>query len=100
MQGAIQVLGFYLFTFFISNAVTDTDLFHGHASTEHSGHGEVSSMSRVARRHHVLCIEHLLDELGHGQGTVLLAATRRQRGEAGHEEVQTWEWNHVDGQLT
>jgi len=84
----------------ITTAITDTDLFHGHASTEHCSHGEVSAVSRVARRHHVLGIKHLLDELGYGQGTVLLAAAGRQRGEAGHEEVQTRKWHHVDGQLT
>jgi len=56
-------------------------------------------MARVAGCHHVLGIEHLLRELGHSQGTVLLTATRRQRSKARHEEVQTWEWNHVDGQL-
>jgi len=44
-------------------------------------------MSRVARCHHVLSVKHLLDELGHSEGTVLLAATRCQRREAGHEEM-------------
>ena len=57
-------------------------------------------MTRVTCGHHVLGVEHLLRQLGHGQRTVLLAATRRQRSKAGHEEVQTWEWNHVDGQFT
>jgi len=76
-----------------------TDLLHGHASTEHGGDGEVSAMSRVAGRHHVLGVEHLLNQLGHGQRAVLLAATRCQRREARHEEVQAWERYHVDGQL-
>ena len=57
-------------------------------------------MTRVTCGHHVLGIKYLLRQLRHGQRTVLLAATRRQRSKAGHEEVQTWEWNHVDGQFT
>jgi len=56
-----------------------TDLLHGHASTEHGGDGQVAAVSRVARGHHVLGVEHLLNELGHGQRTVLLTAARRQR---------------------
>ena len=56
-------------------------------------------MTWVARCHHVLGIEHLLRQLGHGQGAVLLAATRRQRSEAGHEKVQSRERHHVDGEL-
>jgi len=51
----------------------------------------------IAGRHHVLSIKHLLGELGHSEGTVLLAATRCQWSEAGHEEMQTREWNHVNG---
>ena len=45
-------------------------------------------MSRVASSHHVLGVEHLLCELGHGEGAVLLAAAGGERGEARHEEVQ------------
>ena len=56
-------------------------------------------MTRVTRRHHVLGVEHLLRQLGHRQGSVLLAAARRQRREARHEEVQSRERHHVDGQL-
>ena len=74
-------------------------LLHGHASTEDGGDGQVAAVTRVARCHHVLGVEHLLRQLGHGQRTVLLAATRRQRSKAGHEEVQSRERNHVDGQL-
>jgi len=54
----------------------------------------------VAGCHHVLGIEHLLRQLRHGQRTVLLAATRCQRSKAWHEEMQTREWYHVDGQFT
>ena len=48
-------------------------------------------MPRVGGSHHVLGVEHLLRELRNGNGTVLLAATRSQRREAGHEEVETRE---------
>ena len=74
-------------------------LLHGHATAEHGGDGEVSSVSRVTRRHHVFRVEHLLDELWNRQRSVLLTATRRQRRKAGHEEVQARERHHVDGQL-
>jgi hypothetical protein len=36
------------------------DLLHGHATTEDSGDREVTSVSRIASRHHVLGVEHLL----------------------------------------
>ena len=57
-------------------------------------------MPGVASGHHVLGVEHLLRQLGHGEGAVLLAATRCERGEAGHEEVEAGEGNHVDGELS
>merc|ERR1719168_437869 len=41
-------------------------LLHGHPAPEASGHGEVSAVSWVAGRHHVLGVEHLLGQLGHG----------------------------------
>ena len=56
-------------------------------------------MSGVAGGHHVLGVEHLLGELGHGQGAVLHAAAGSQRGKAGHEKVEPGEGHHVDGQL-
>ena len=56
-------------------------------------------MSGVAGRHHVLGVEHLLGQLGHGEGAVLLGAAGGQRCEAGHEEVEAGEGNHVDRQL-
>jgi len=54
----------------------------------------------IAGSHHVLGIEHLLGEFGHSEGAVLLGATRCQGGESRHEEVETREGNHVDGQLS
>merc|ERR1711994_973654 len=56
-------------------------------------------MSGVASCHHVLGIEHLLCELRDGERSVLLAATGCKGGEAGHEEVETGEGDHVDCQL-
>ncbi len=76
------------------------DLLHGHAATEDGGHCEVPAVARVAGGHHVLRVEHLLGEFGYCEGAVLLAATGGEWGEAGHEEVETGEGHHVDGQLS
>ena len=56
-------------------------------------------MSGVAGGHHVLGVEHLLGQLGHGESPVLLGATGCQGGEPGHEEVEPGEGDHVDRQL-
>ena len=56
-------------------------------------------MAGVAGGHHVLGVEDLLCQFGHGQGAVLLAAAGGQRCEPRHEEVETWEGDHVDGNL-
>ena len=56
-------------------------------------------MPWVRGSHHVLGIEHLLGELWHSDGTVLLATTGSKRSEADHEEVETGERNQVDGHL-
>jgi len=74
-------------------------LLHGHAAAEHGGDGEVATVARIAGGHHVLGVEHLLDELGHSERAVLLTAARRQRSEAGHEEVEARERHHVHCQL-
>ena len=56
-------------------------------------------MPGVSGAHHVLGVEALLGQLGDGEGAVLLRSTRRQGGEADHEEVEAGEGDHVDGQL-
>ena len=75
------------------------DLLHGHSTTEYRCHGQVSAVTRIAGGHHILGVEHLLRELGNGQRSVLLATAGGEWSEAGHKEVETWERDHVDGQL-
>merc|ERR1712159_429350 len=75
------------------------DLLGGHAATEECRAGEVAAVTWVSCAHHVLGVEHLLGELGHGQSTVLLGATGGEWGEASEEEVETGEWNQVHAEL-
>jgi hypothetical protein len=57
-------------------------------------------VSWIASGHHVLGIEHLLGQLWDGQSSVLLATPGGQWSETGHEEVEPWEWDHVDGEFS
>ena len=74
-------------------------LLHGDAAAEDASYGEVAAVLGVTSRHHVPGIEHLGGQLGHGEGAEGGAAAGGQRGEAGHEEVEAREGNHVDRQL-
>ena len=42
---------------------------HGHSPSEDTSHGEVPPMTRIAGRHHVPCIKHLLGQLRDGEGS-------------------------------
>mmetsp|Transcript_23209 Transcript_23209/g.62912 ORF Transcript_23209/g.62912 Transcript_23209/m.62912 type:complete len:295 (-) Transcript_23209:355-1239(-) len=70
-----------------------------HAATEDGGGGQVAAVAGVGGSHHVLGVEHLLGELGHGEGAVLLGAAAGERGEADHEEVEAGEGHEVDAHL-
>merc|ERR1712193_241311 len=75
------------------------NLLGGHAATEEGGASEVATVTGVSGAHHVLGIEHLLGELGHGECTVLLGATGSKGGEPSEEEVETGEGDEIDTEL-
>jgi hypothetical protein len=54
----------------------------------------------VSGAHHVLGIECLLSQLGDGKNTESLGANGSERCESDQEEMQTGEWNHVNGKLS
>merc|ERR1711973_665153 len=76
------------------------NFFHGHSTTEHGSHSEVATVTWITSSHHVLSIEHLLCQFWHSQCSVLLGATAGQWSKSRHEEMETWEWDHVDSEFT
>merc|ERR1719265_1588591 len=70
-----------------------------HTPTEERSSSEVATVARIGGTHHILRIEHLLRQLRHREGAVLLGATGGERREARHEEVQAWERNEIDSDL-
>jgi hypothetical protein len=75
------------------------DLLHGDLTAEVGRAGQVATVAEVGRSHHVLGVEHLLGELGNGDGAEGVGAAAGEGSESDHEEVETGEGNHVDGQL-
>ncbi len=75
------------------------DLLHGDLTTEDGRAGQVATVAEVGGGHHVLWVEHLLGQLWDGDGAERMGATGGERSESNHEEMETWEWHHVDGQL-
>ena len=63
------------------------------------GTGEITAVPEVAGSHHVLRVVHLLGQLWDGDGTEGVSSTRGERSEPNHEEMETWERNHVHSQL-
>jgi len=57
-------------------------------------------VARICSAHHVLGIKHLLSELRHGEGAVLLRASGSEWCEASHVKVQPREWHQVHSHLT
>ena len=76
------------------------NFFGGHSSSEHGGGGKISSVSWIRSAHHVLGIEHLLGELWDGECSVLLGSSGVELGETSHEEMETWEWDQVNSELS
>merc|ERR1719399_922147 len=57
-------------------------------------------MTWVCSTHHVLCIKHLLSQLWHREGAVLLGATGCEWCKANHEKVQAREGDEINSELT
>ncbi|KAH3660671.1 hypothetical protein OGATHE_005003 [Ogataea polymorpha] len=76
------------------------DLLDRNLTSEESSNGQVSSLSWVGSRHHVLRVKHLLGQFRDSQRSERLRSDGGQRSIANHEEVQSWEWHKVHGKLS
>lgn len=76
------------------------DLFHGDISSEDGRASEVSAVPEVGGSHHVLGIVHLLSEFWDRDGSEGVGTSAGKWCETDHEEMETWEWHHVDSQLS
>jgi hypothetical protein len=75
------------------------NLLHGDLATEVGRARQIAAVAEVGSSHHVLGVEHLLGELGDADGLEGVGAAAGERSESNHEEMETGEGNHVDGQL-
>merc|ERR1719193_2818586 len=87
-----------LFLFWIPSICSSTS-FIDILPEEDSRHSQITSMPGIACSHHILGVKHLLGQFRNSQCPVLLTASGGEGGEARHEEMQPWEWNHVDSQF-
>lgn len=62
--------------------------------------GEVAAVAEVRSSHHVLRVVHLLGQLWNRDGTERVGVAAGKRSKANHEEMETWERNHVNCDLT
>jgi len=76
------------------------DLLHADFATENSCDSQVSPLSGIGGGHHVPCIKHLLSQLWDADGMKLSTSTGDQWSKSDHEEVQTWEGNHIDSEFS
>lgn len=73
---------------------------YGDVTSEESSNSQVTTVSWVGGSHHVLSVEHLLGQFWNSQRSERFGADRRQWSVTNHKEVQSWERNQVDGQLS
>ena len=57
-------------------------------------------MTWVRSSHHVFSVKHLLSKLRYSNCPVARRTARRERGKSDHEEVQSREWDHIDGKFS
>lgn len=71
-----------------------------HVASEDCRHGEIFAQARVDCCHETLRVEALLSQFGDAQLLVGPRTGRDQGSKGASEEVQTWEWDHVDSHLS